>query len=552
MYSRLEFPAIRLILEAGGAGNSIERPLEANFDGLSDSNLAIRFMKQSQQRLGDPAISTANRSWTYRELVEAVKKVAAALTTNPSFIPGSRVVLLLPNSFEYVAAFYGTLLANAVVVPLPPNAESQAIQQVCLSIEAVAVIVPRISKRHHPHFEEIPSQEVTLTGSPQPNSISLRRAQPEGDSELAAVFYTSGSTGSPKGVMLSHRNLIENANSIQQYLEIDASERPLCVLPFYHAFGNSVLQSHILAGAHLILDGQTMFLETLIAAMLRHNVTSFSGVPDLFRLLLERTSLGQTRLPSLRYMAVAGGSLRHDLAVSVANRIAPARFFVMYGQTEATARLAFVPPDCLADLRDDCIGRAVPGVELEVVDELGCRAAAGELGELRARGPNVMLGYWRDVEETSQRLREGWLLTGDLAVTDREGWIYHRGRRNAIIKIAGFRVHPADLEEFAIHRLSALQGIAVPYEVPQIGTRLALFICASPTNELTPAAMLARCRAELPRQLVPNIIRLVDEFPLNSASKIDRAQLAKIAEQQTSQTMTDPLSLKIDVEKSAP
>ena len=193
--------------------------------------------------------------------------------------------------------------------------------------------------------------------------------------------------------MLSHRNLIENALSIQQYLSIDERDRPLCVLPFYHAFGNSVLQSHLLAGANLILDGKTLFPETLMTAMVRHQATSLSAVPDLVRLLLERTSLGKTPLPSLRYMTVAGGALQRELALMMAERIAPASFFTMYGQTEATARLAYVPPEKLTELPAGCIGRAVPGVELEVVDDNGIVLPPGEIGELRARGPNVMLGY---------------------------------------------------------------------------------------------------------------------------------------------------------------
>src|SRR5262249_22805434 len=157
--------------------------------------------------------------------------------------------------------------------------------------------------------------------------------------------------------------------AIQQYLSIGRDERPLCVLPFHHAFGNSVLQSHLLAGTHLILDGQTAFPKTLVDALARHDCTSLSGVPDLFRMLLDWSSLGRTRLPQLRYMAVAGGALRRELALEVSRRIAPAEFFVMYGQTEATARLAFIPPDQLHSAPAGAIGNAIPGVTLDVVDD---------------------------------------------------------------------------------------------------------------------------------------------------------------------------------------
>lgn len=146
-----------------------------------------------------------------------------------------------------------------------------------------------------------------------------------------------------------------------------------------------------------------------------------------------------------------------------------------------------------------------------------------------------MLGYWNDPQATADRLRDGWLLTGDLASIDEHGWIYHRGRRNAIIKIAGFRVHPGDLEEFACRRLSVEQAVVVPFEQPQVGTRLALF-CRSPSTELTVPEMIARCREELPRHLVPSLIHQLDQFPLNHALKIDRMHLTRMAERELSKS----------------
>src|SRR5207245_673008 len=156
-------------------------------------------------------------------------------------------------------------------------------------------------------------------------------------------------------------------------------------------------------------------------------------------LLLDRSSLGQTRLPCLRYMAVAGGALPHELALESASRIVPAEFFVMYGQTEATARLAYVPPEFLEGLSGGCVGRAIPGVTLEVVDETRFAVSPGTTGELRAKGPNLMLGYWRDQAATDERIRDGWLYTGDLATIDEKGWIVLKGRGNSFVKIAGFR-----------------------------------------------------------------------------------------------------------------
>lgn len=538
MSTGCRFPANLIVLKvAGTRPSSLSAGLMEFGEGQS-SHLGMQFLIAAREQLDQSAILTKDADWKYSDVAIAATRVAIALKASPGFTPGARVVVMLPNSVEYIAAFYGTLLADGVVVPVPPRMEQLALERIIESTHASTVVIASATKRPSHFNEHIPLHPVTLNEAVSNSSAELT-APTNGGNDLAAIFFTSGSTGDPKGVMLSHQNLIANARSIQQYLEINSSDRPLCVLPFYHAFGNSVLQSHLLAGATLILDGSTVFPETLINAISSYHATSLSAVPDLMRVLLERTSLGRTELPSLRYLAVAGGALRHDLAVEVAKRISPARLYLMYGQTEATARLAYVPPDRFQSLPAGCIGLAIPGVELEVVDETGTPVATGTKGELRARGENVMLGYWQDEVSTAEKLKEGWLLTGDLAETDESGWIYHRGRQNAIVKIAGFRVHPTDLEEFAVRHLSASQAVAVAYEAPNVGTRLALFL--NSTNSLTHAEIMTRCREALPRHMVPSLVRLLDSMPLNSSLKVDRPLLSQIAEQESTGTGQDPV-----------
>ncbi len=540
MSTECRLPNNLLILKAGKTRSSRLPTGLFEFHERHDTHLGSQFLIAAGRNLDLSSIITKESDWSYSDLAIAAIETSIALQASPGFKPGARVVVMLPNCFEYIAAFFGILLADAVVVPVPPRMETKALERIIESTEATTVVISSSTKRSVPFGEQIPT--LSLTFNETFSSSSRPFPVPSGGgNDLAAIFFTSGSTGGPKGVMLSHRNLLSNARSIQHYLEINSQDRPLCVLPFYHAFGNSVLQSHLLAGATLILDGSTVFPETLINAITCHQATSLSAVPDLVRVLLERTSLGRTELPSLRYLAVAGGALQQTLAIEVAKRISPARLYLMYGQTEATARLAYVPPERFQCLPAGCIGQAVPGVNLEVVDENGRPVATGTIGELRARGDNIMLGYWQDKASTTEKMRDGWLLTGDLAETDDEGWIYHRGRQNAIVKIAGFRVHPADLEEFAVRQLSASEAVAVAYESPQVGTRLALFLKS--TNVLTHAEIIARCRDGLPRHMVPSFIRLLDSLPLNSSLKIDRPLLTQIAEQESAVPGTWPDSV---------
>jgi acyl-CoA synthetase (AMP-forming)/AMP-acid ligase II len=447
------------------------------------------------------------------------------------------VLLLLNNGPEYLAAFYGTLLAGGVAVPLPPGVEPSRLDHVMrlCDPEVALTMVDVAARRPEAPFSaarRIVDDFVPRVAQQDPTrhfggSLPIRGQSP------AMILFTSGSSGDPKGVMLSDANLLANARSILAYLPLTARDRALALLPFYHAFGNSVLQTHLLAGATLVMDGSAAFPMTITDALRRHEVTSFSAVPEVFQSLLAHSDLGQSPLPTLRYMAVAGGALAPAAVREVARRIAPAKFFVMYGQTEGTARLAYLPPEHLP-AHADSIGQAIPGVTLRVVDEAGAESPHGATGELVASGPNVMLGYWQDPAGTAAVVREGWLYTGDLAVRDEQGLIYLKGRRSALLKVQGIRLHPREIEEVVARRWPACRPIVVPYQRAG-ATRLALFVVWDSANngaadDLTVDKLRHHCLRELPRPKVPAHIEIVRELPLNSSLKVDLAALARRAE----------------------
>ncbi len=328
--------------------------------------------------------------------------------------------------------------------------------------------------------------------------------------------------------MLSDANILSNTRSILSYLPIKEDDRALALLPFYHAFGHSILQTHLLVGATLVCDGNMTFPNSILEALQRHKATSFSAVPEGYYSLLMFSELGQRSLPDLRYMSVAGGALKPDAVVDVAERIAPAEFYVMYGQTEATARLAYLPAD-QARARPDSIGRAIPDVELRVFRKNGREAGIHETGELCARGNNLMLGYWNDARATHEAIRDGWLRTGDLASRDGEGYFYVRARKNDLVKLQGFRVHPREVEDAISRHFPALRIIVVPYQERGV-TRLALYAITS-AFELGLVDRIRRtCLRDLPRHKVPQHIELLTRAPLNASLKLDRTALARRAE----------------------
>lgn len=434
------------------------------------------------------------------------------------------MALLGENSPGFIAGLYGIALAGGVYVPLSSEIERDRLELVCRTATVrVALTVGRLPARLESQLGD-PAEEIGAAEMDDPSpSVHARRT------DLAAMMLTSGSSGTPKLVMLTHGNILSNAASIIEYLAIRPSDRALALLPFYHAFGHSVLQTHVLSGATLVRAGTVLFPNSIVEAIDRHAVTSFSGVPEVHRMLLARSDLGKRPLPSLRYMSVAGGALDAQSALEAARRIAPAQFFVMYGQTEATARISFLEPAEL-ERRAGSIGRGIPGVEVQVVDADGKPVAPGELGELRARGPNIMLGYCNAPEDTARAVRSGWLHTGDLATVDYDGYVFIRGRASEWFKVAGYRVHPAEIETAVGARLPAQNIVVVGCETASSETRLAMFVQPLPERaSLTVDEVMAVCREELPRYKVPVYVEMMERIPLNGAMKADRAALRRRA-----------------------
>ena len=484
-------------------------------------NLATAFCNVVGARGDHPAVATKTSAFSYNWILRAASCVSKNLRARASYAAGARVALQLSNSPEYLAAFYGTLLADCVVVPLPVSLEEHRRRQILEACQPELLI----TRPADLNSQDTDSRTETLPLPMHDEEDILYSPPRRQGQDLAMLLFTSGSTGMPKGVMLSHRNLLANAESIIIELPIRATDRTLAVLPFCHAFGNSILQTHVLSGATLLIERALTFPSSIVEALHALEATSFSAVPEVYGMLLRYGHLGEQPLPALRYMTVAGGALRYDLATQIESRIRPASFHVMYGQSEATARLASLPPEEL-HIRPGSIGRSISGVKLAVMDEANRELPAGTIGMLCARGDNVMLGYWQDKAATDEVLSgDGWLRTGDLARRDDDGFFYLHGRANLLVKVQGHRVHPAEIEALVEADFPQTCAVAVPMTRGD-DVRFVLFLSPRDDRPLDVTKIRAACQRELPPYKQPLHYEVLERFPLTSGYKIDRAALA--------------------------
>jgi long-chain acyl-CoA synthetase len=345
------------------------------------------------------------------------------------------------------------------------------------------------------------------------------------DDDTAVIIFTSGSTGTKKGVMLTHKNLIANTRSIIDYLGLNESDRICVVLPFFYCYGASLLHTHLRVGGSVVLN-QKPFLGSINKDIDTYACTGFAGVPSTYQILMNKTPFLQQTFPSLRYFTQAGGQLPNRYITLLADTFPDKKVFVMYGATEATARLSYLPPD-LVMCKMGSIGKGIPGVTLAVLDENGLSVEPGKTGEIAARGDNIMKGYYQDPEGTAAVIRNGWLYTGDLATIDDEGFIFVVGRSKNIIKSGGYRISPNEIENeiLSCEKCKGCVIFGIPDEI--MGEAVVAVILTPNTVDHSDlrSEVLTHCNKRLPSYKVPKKIFFVEEFPLNSSNKLDMARL---------------------------
>ena len=498
-----------------------------------------------------PAVATSETRLSYGELAERFDILAAHLAAS-GVVAHDRVLVSLPNTVACVATELAIQSLGACVVSLGRTWRGDALDKIVAKTGARHAVVDAraisqwvgVARRHDLRLWIVETadgprglaardlggtiagavlEDATVRAGWQPDPAPPHAHRP---SDPAVILYTSGSTGEPRGVVQTWRNIDANTRSIAGYLDLGPRDRAMLVLPLSYCYGRSVLQTHLFAGGSVFMDDRFMYPRVVIDAMRDEGCTGFAGVPASFELLRRQVDDASLASLALRYVTQAGGAMSRDTIDWARRAFAPARLFVMYGQTEATARLSYLPPE-RAD-KEGSIGIPVPGVELRVVDAAGSPVADGVVGDLVARGANITPGYLDDAEETARILRDGWLWTGDLAWRDDEGFFFHAGRTKDILKISGHRVSPVEIEQ-AIARHPDVTDAAVVGDGHDIaGDVAAAFVVRRPGSGLSDETLRRFCVEQLAPFKVPKTICFVEALPRSDAGKLLRARVVEM------------------------
>jgi len=450
--------------------------------------------------------------------------------------PGDRVLIVADHAPWYVEACLAVLQAGAVVVPTCADVRPDPLRWQLDHTEAAAIILRNGDRTHVTGARRVvvagmpgdgPGGEVVGTDELIAAGGDLKTADVS-DRELAAIFYTSGTTGRPKGVMLSHRNLVANVRSIVSYLGLGPGDRAAMALPFQYVYGNSVLHTHLAAGGSIALVGSLVFPGKILRDVQKFRCTNLPAVASGLSKLLDA---GLSEHHGLRFVTHAGGPIPTALLQRARGLLRSTRIVLMYGQTEAAARLTWLPPEEL-DRRVGSAGKPIPGVTLRVVDDHGRALPPGVVGEVIAAGDNIMAGYWKDPAETARALGPLGLRTGDLGRLDEDGYLYLVGRRSEMIKSGGHRIGPREIEEVVESLPGVSQCGVVGVPDATLDETIVAFVVPVAGSGINERAVLAQCLERLPRYKLPSSVRFIEELPRTSVGKLDRRMLGVWASQQ--------------------
>jgi len=498
----------------------------------------------------------------YAEWERRSRAFAAFLLEEAQCRPGDRVAIMLPNLLAYPVAFLGVLRAGLIVVNVNPLYTPRELKEQLTDAGAVAIVImenfahkleavlPETQIRHVVVArlgDFMPTLKRTLFNAVNsyvrhavpawrlPSFTMLQHAchrRPSGryaDAQPAAATpallqYTGGTTGIPKAAVLSHRNLVANAQQCRAWIEpnLGAEQgRVLTPLPLYHIFSLTAnLLAFALMGGMSVLIPDPRDLKRLIATMRSAQVTTMTGVNTLFNALVHAPAFAALDFSKLAF-AIGGGAAVQSAVASRWHEITGTELVEGYGLSEAS------PVVCINPVRKPKIGTVgppIPSTEVSIRDDAGKPVATGEAGEICVRGPQVMQGYWQRPDETRLVLIDGWLHTGDIGALDAEGYLRILDRKKDMVNVSGFKVFPNEVEDVIVHHPGVLEAAVIGVADPHTGQAVKLFVVKR-DPALEAPALIDYARERLAPYKIPKTIVFVDSLPKSNIGKIIRKEL---------------------------
>jgi amino acid adenylation domain-containing protein len=493
--------------------------------------LLHHFLERTAARLPErAALICEHGSHTYREVNERAERLAAALAGR-AVRRGDRVAVFMDNSAEAVIAMYAVLKAGAVFMPVNALSKSDKLAYMLNDARAAALITHSSLRRvWDPALEHAWSVHTCIVMNEDEIVPAAAPTEAPIDQDLASIIYTSGSTGDPKGVMLSHLNMVSAVNSVSGYLGYREDDVILCVLPLAFDYGLYQVLMGFKAGATVVLERNFAFPVRILEVMARERVTVLPGVPTIFSLLMSLGHLAHYDLSMLRMITNTAAALSEEHIGKLRGLFPRATLFSMYGLTECK-RVTYLPPEEL-DIRPLSVGRGMPNQELWLVDEAGRRLPNGATGELVIRGSHVMRGYWEKPVETAERLKPGplpgesVLYSGDIFRSDAEGYLYFVARKDDIIKSRGEKVSPREVEN-ALYRLpGVLEAAVVGVPDPVLGEAVKAIVALAPGHAYSEKEVIRHCLSKLESFMAPKYVQFMDSIPKTNTGKIRKLGLA--------------------------
>src|SRR5688572_12423931 len=539
---RLFFASVDRSTSPGGGMALGER-----FAGLS---VAQVLETQARERPDSVFLIYGDKRLTYAQVEGRATALAAALA-ELGVEPGDRMAVDMPNWPEFVISMFAAAKLGAIIVPLNPRYTIPELQYMLRHSEATVVVTAEnfngtdYLQLFEGFLTTLPDLQYLVTVGDEDLwhddriyqfedllSSGEGRAVPEtsidADNDTFAILYTSGTMGKPKGVALTHTNLLHTAAATVEAVGLTADDVVFGVTTIFHVFGlGPGILGTLQAGASLVLQEQFQPSEAL-ALIEKHQVTVHYGVPTVFITEMREADRPKHDLSSLRVGIVAGAPVGDEVVRRIRQDLCP-NIQVAYSLTETASAVAMTQPSDPLDKQVFTVGKPLPGTEVRVLDLDGTILPVESLGEIAVKGPGVMKGYYRQPGETAQAFDEdGFFLTGDLGIVDDDGYVHIVGRRKELIIRGGFNVYPREVED-RLHAHPAVMDVAVvglPHEV--LGEVVCACVVPVEGAIITGEEIKEWCRGALADYKVPDLVRFFDSFPLTGSGKVRRVELARM------------------------